>query len=333
MTRFLMSLDESVDLVEYAFDHAEPGDLFVRKAPACTVERPRPGRRVAVRRRRPGDPGHRHPARREALRVAAEPRGAAEGRRPRRLLPRAAGRAVPGVRAVLRRGRARRGRPRLHLAQHRAARRRRGQALLLHAPADPARAGRAGRRPEGACVKVAITGGYGFLGWHTACRLRALHGVEPVRLGRRRLRRPAAARRGAARRRRGHPPRRRQPRRDRRGGRAGQRRARRRAGRRRSRAPGRPSTWSTPTRSRPSSTTPTAGARPRPPRSSAAAVAAAGGHFADLLLPNLFGEHGRPGYNSFVATFAHEVAAGRTPDRHRRPRDPAAARPGRGARR
>ena len=38
MTRFLMSLDESVDLVEYAFDHAEPGDLFVCKAPAATVE-------------------------------------------------------------------------------------------------------------------------------------------------------------------------------------------------------------------------------------------------------------------------------------------------------
>ena len=38
MTRFLMSLHESVDLVEYAFTHAEPGDLFVRKATACTVE-------------------------------------------------------------------------------------------------------------------------------------------------------------------------------------------------------------------------------------------------------------------------------------------------------
>lgn len=37
MTRFLMSLAESVELVEYAFAHAEPGDLFVRKAPACTV--------------------------------------------------------------------------------------------------------------------------------------------------------------------------------------------------------------------------------------------------------------------------------------------------------
>ena len=38
MTRFLMSLQDSVDLVEHAFTHAEPGDLFVRKAPACTIE-------------------------------------------------------------------------------------------------------------------------------------------------------------------------------------------------------------------------------------------------------------------------------------------------------
>ena len=38
MTRFLMSLNESVDLVKYAFEHATSGDLFVRKAPASTVE-------------------------------------------------------------------------------------------------------------------------------------------------------------------------------------------------------------------------------------------------------------------------------------------------------
>ncbi len=38
MTRFLMSLDEAVLLVEHAFDRARPGDLFIRKAPACTVE-------------------------------------------------------------------------------------------------------------------------------------------------------------------------------------------------------------------------------------------------------------------------------------------------------
>ena len=38
MTRFLMSLAESVDLVEYAFSNAETGDLFVRKAPASTIQ-------------------------------------------------------------------------------------------------------------------------------------------------------------------------------------------------------------------------------------------------------------------------------------------------------
>lgn len=38
MTRFLMSLDDSVDLVMYAFKHAQQGDLFVQKAPASTVD-------------------------------------------------------------------------------------------------------------------------------------------------------------------------------------------------------------------------------------------------------------------------------------------------------
>ncbi|MFY7865815.1 polysaccharide biosynthesis protein [Roseateles sp.] len=37
MTRFLMSLEESVDLVLYAFENANPGDIFVQKAPASTV--------------------------------------------------------------------------------------------------------------------------------------------------------------------------------------------------------------------------------------------------------------------------------------------------------
>jgi UDP-N-acetylglucosamine 4,6-dehydratase len=37
MTRFMMSLEESVDLVLYAFQHARPGDIFVQKAPAATV--------------------------------------------------------------------------------------------------------------------------------------------------------------------------------------------------------------------------------------------------------------------------------------------------------
>ncbi|MAJ81645.1 MAG: UDP-glucose 4-epimerase [Legionellales bacterium] len=37
MTRFLMYLDESVDLVMHAFEFAEQGDIFIQKAPACTI--------------------------------------------------------------------------------------------------------------------------------------------------------------------------------------------------------------------------------------------------------------------------------------------------------
>lgn len=37
MTRFMMSIEDAVDLVLYAFEHARPGDLFVRKAPAATL--------------------------------------------------------------------------------------------------------------------------------------------------------------------------------------------------------------------------------------------------------------------------------------------------------
>lgn len=38
MTRFIMSLDEAVDLVLFAFEHSEPGDILVQKAPACTIQ-------------------------------------------------------------------------------------------------------------------------------------------------------------------------------------------------------------------------------------------------------------------------------------------------------
>jgi UDP-N-acetylglucosamine 4,6-dehydratase/5-epimerase len=56
MTRFLMSLEESVHLVLYAFKHARPGDIFVQKAPASTVadlaqalrELIRPGNEIKV---------------------------------------------------------------------------------------------------------------------------------------------------------------------------------------------------------------------------------------------------------------------------------------------
>lgn len=38
MTRFMMSIEGAVDLVLYAFEHARPGDMFVQKAPAATIE-------------------------------------------------------------------------------------------------------------------------------------------------------------------------------------------------------------------------------------------------------------------------------------------------------
>jgi UDP-2-acetamido-2,6-beta-L-arabino-hexul-4-ose reductase len=46
------------------------------------------------------------------------------------------------------------------------------------------------------------------------------------------------------------------------------------------------------------------------------AAARAGSRFVDVTLPNLFGEHGRPFYNSVVATFAHLLATGGTPEVH-----------------
>ncbi|HEM2852386.1 TPA: polysaccharide biosynthesis protein, partial [Streptococcus suis] len=38
MTRFIMSLEEAVDLVLFAFEHGQPGDILVQKAPACTIQ-------------------------------------------------------------------------------------------------------------------------------------------------------------------------------------------------------------------------------------------------------------------------------------------------------
>lgn len=38
MTRFMMTLDEAVDLVLYAFEHGQPGEVFVQKSPAATID-------------------------------------------------------------------------------------------------------------------------------------------------------------------------------------------------------------------------------------------------------------------------------------------------------
>jgi UDP-glucose 4-epimerase len=38
MTRFMMSIDDAIDLVVYAFSHGKPGDMFVQKSPAVTID-------------------------------------------------------------------------------------------------------------------------------------------------------------------------------------------------------------------------------------------------------------------------------------------------------
>ena len=47
MTRFIMSLDEAVDLVLFAFEHGTSGDILVQKAPACTIQTRRQRRSVS----------------------------------------------------------------------------------------------------------------------------------------------------------------------------------------------------------------------------------------------------------------------------------------------
>lgn len=161
-------------------------------------------------------------------------------------------------------------------------------------------------------MKVAITGGFGFLGWHTASRLRALSGVDAVRVGREEYADPqrlAAALDGV----------------DAVLHLAGVNRA----GTDEEVEEGnvmlaRGLTDALARQERPIDVVYANSVQAdldnpygRGKATAAAlldhAVQASGGHFADLLLPNLFGEHGRPAYNSFVATFAHEVAAGRRP--------------------
>lgn len=157
--------------------------------------------------------------------------------------------------------------------------------------------------------RIAITGGYGFLGWHTACRLRALHGVTPMRLGRDDLADPGVLRerlaevdgvihiagvnRGDT---------------DEEVERGNVRAAE-------ALAAGLPRDGAVPVVY--ANSIQSEGDTPYGRGKAAAARildAANNGRLIDVLLPNLFGEHGRPAYNSFVATFAYEIAHGRKPN-------------------
>lgn len=157
--------------------------------------------------------------------------------------------------------------------------------------------------------RLAITGGFGFLGWHTACRLRALHGITPVRLGREDLADPDRLRHRLA---------------DVDGiiHIAGVNRAQsddevERGNVRAAEALA--AALSTMPKPLPIAYANSIQADGHTPygRGKAAAgrilAAVTDGNLADVRLPNLFGEHGLPQYNSFVATFAYEIANGRQP--------------------
>ncbi len=157
-----------------------------------------------------------------------------------------------------------------------------------------------------------VTGGHGFLGWHLSCRLRAMGQGEPVRVGREEFGDPELLSRsladsevvyhlaGVNRAETDHAVEQ-----------GNEHLARRLADAIKDN--GRPVhvVYGNSTQARNDS--PYGRGKRRAAECLATAVAEVGGTLADVLLPNLFGEHGRPAYNSFVSTFCHEVAHGRTP--------------------
>ena len=152
-----------------------------------------------------------------------------------------------------------------------------------------------------------VTGGEGFLGGHLACRLRARHATTPARLGRDAIEAAAFADAGTV----FHL--------------AGVNRAatpeeveegnveiaRRTAAA--VRAAGRPVRLVYANSIHADLDNPYGRGKRRAGELLAEAVADVGGRYVDVVLPNLVGEHGRPGYNSFVATFADAVARGERP--------------------
>ena len=74
MTRFLMSLDDSVELVLHAYEHGQQGDIFVQKAPAATIADLVQALKEIFKAEQSG-PDRRHAAWREALRITRLARG------------------------------------------------------------------------------------------------------------------------------------------------------------------------------------------------------------------------------------------------------------------
>src|SRR6478752_4516373 len=161
-------------------------------------------------------------------------------------------------------------------------------------------------------MKVLITGGRGFLGWHVACRLRALHDIEAVRLGRsdladaRRLRELVAGADAVL-----HL--------------AGVNRAESDEEVHRGNvepasvladalvAASRPMVVVYANSIQAHGDSAYGQGKPRAAELLRCALDRVEGALADVHLPNLFGEHGRPHYNSFVATFCELLTQGQEP--------------------
>jgi len=158
-------------------------------------------------------------------------------------------------------------------------------------------------------TRIAVTGAHGFLGWHLSCRLAATRGLQPVRIGRDELSEPDTLRTLLA----------------------DVDTVVHVAGVNRADTDEAVEQGNIELAERLAAGL---GERPvhvvyadsvqaghdnpygRGKRRAAEILDALPGSFADVVLPNIFGEHGRPAYNSFVATFAHDVAAGREPTIH-----------------
>lgn len=160
--------------------------------------------------------------------------------------------------------------------------------------------------------RVAITGMGGFLGWHIACRLRAVYGIEPVGVGRGLMGDPSSfaatleevdavihvagvnrADTAAA-------------------VQQGNVAAARQLARGLERI-GRPLPVSYANSIQQDADTPYGRGKAQAAVVLREANHALGGRFANVVLPNLFGEHGRPDYNSFVATFTRNIVDGAQP--------------------
>ena len=309
MTRFLMSLADSVELVEHAFQHARPGDIFIRKAAACTVgdlaeavcdlfDVPAKLDVIGVRH---GEKQDETLASREELAQAEDFgdffRVPLDARDLNYALYVSEGELGQGPPEDFNSANA----PRLGVPRDRRA--------AEDAAGGPRGAGPAG--PGAGVLRLAVTGAGGFLGWHVRVLLRVLGWPEPVVVTRADLADPqrVAAKLDGVDRvlhlagvNRGEPA----------DVAAGNVQLAAQLAQGLKHCPTPPGAVVFANSVQAGNGTPYGDAK----AAAAGILADTGLPFDDVLLPNLYGEHGRPYYNSAVATFCRLLAEGGQPEVH-----------------